>query len=283
MNTEFLDSPTQPSIRLTRTYDHPVDRVWRAITTSDNLKHWFPCEVDIELEPAGVVRFGFGGDGQVREIEPPHRLVFTWDEDLLEFQLASSAVGTVLTLTHHFGDRAGAASFATGWEQCFAALEAVLADREPEPNADDRRDERHEELVTRFGLDQPQVTRADDGWRVRFERQLVCGADVAWKLFFGGRVAPAVGEQFRAFAAPEVVLGTVTELDPERSFGFSTGADEPGDNVRLTLGEGTGQGARLVLEVGGTDPTEIDAAIDQWGGGALAHIVREAARLMHVG
>ncbi|MFH5231191.1 SRPBCC family protein [Antrihabitans spumae] len=283
MNTEFLDSPTQPSIRLTRTYDHPVDRVWRAITTSDNLKHWFPSDVEIELKPEGVVRFGFGGDGQVRAIEPPHRLVFTWEEDVLEFQLASSAVGTVLTLTHHFGDRAGAASFATGWEQCFAALESVLADREPDSATADRRDERHEELVTRFGLDQPQVTNADGGWQVRFERQLICSADVAWQLFFGGIDAPAVGEQFRPFAAPDVVLGTVTELDPQRSFSFSTGVGEPGDDVRLTLGEGTGHGARLTLEVAGTDPTEIDAAIDQWGGGALAHIVREAARLMHVG
>ncbi|MFH5211353.1 SRPBCC domain-containing protein [Antrihabitans sp. NCIMB 15449] len=283
MNTEFLDSPTQPSIRLTRTYDHPVDRVWRAITTSDNLKHWIPCDVEIELEPDGVVRFGFGGGGRVRAIEPPHRLVFTWEDDVLDFQLVSSAVGTVFTLTHHFGDRAGAASFATGWEQCFAALEAVLADREPDSATADRCDERHEELVTRFGLDQPQVTYADDGWRVRFERQLICSAEVAWKLFFGGADAPAVGEQFRAFAAPDVVLGTVTEIDPPRSFSFSTGVDEPGEDVQLTLGEGTGHGARLVLEVAGTDPADIDAAIDQWGGGALAHIVREAARLLQVG
>ena len=48
--------------------------------------------------------------------------------------------------------------------------------------------------------------------------------------------------------------------------------------MRVELNEGTGHGARLVLTVTGSDPAERDAAIDQWGAGAVAHLAREAAR-----
>lgn len=274
---EFIDSPTRPAIRMIRRYPHPIDRVWQAISTPENLRHWFPSEAEIDLVQGGIVRFGFGGDGQVQVIEPPHRLAFTWEEDLLDFELIAENGYTVLTLTHHCGDRAGAASFASGWEQCFVALSAVLADQEPP--APSRFEARHEQLVTRFGLDRPVVTNTDEGWLVRFERQLICAEDVAWKLFFGGKSAPDVGEEFHPFAAPDVVLGTVTEHEEGKVFAFSTADSEPGDAVRLTLAEGTGHGVRLVLEVSGTDPAEVDAAIDQWGGGALGYIVAEAARL----
>jgi uncharacterized protein YndB with AHSA1/START domain len=288
IDPELLTGGPRPAVRIERRYDHPIDRVWRAVTTSTNLALWFPSEVEFDLRPGGEVRYGVAeGEltyGRVLEVDPPRRLVFTWDTDRLEFELRPDVDGTLFVLTHVFDDRAGAASFATGWEQCLAGLSDVLAGV---PVATSGRGiDRHEELVARFGLDQPEVTRAAAGWRARFERQLTCSGELAWDLFFGidpdtgeQRRAPAVGEEFRPYAAPDVLLGIVTEVDAPRVFAFNVVPGVPGDEVRLRLGDGTGHGARLFLDVHGNKDDELDAAIDLWGGGAIAHVAREAARL----
>ncbi|MCC3761809.1 SRPBCC domain-containing protein [Glycomyces sp. TRM65418] len=285
---ELLTDRERPAIRVERRYEHPIDRVWRAVTAAEHLAQWFPAAAEIDLRPGGPVRFdGFEDDaasGRVLEVDPPRYLSFTWGDDRLEFELHERDGRTDFVLTHHFDDRAGAASFATGWETCLAGLGEVLAGAEPgEPG---RSVERHEELVARFRLDRPEVTRGGTGWHVRFERQLTCPAETAWDLFFGSdpaggerRRAPAVGEEFRARETPEVVLGTVTEVDAPRTFAFKVADGEPGDAVRLRLGEGTGHGARLFLEVRGGEEAELDRAVDRWGAGAVAHVAREAARL----
>lgn len=285
---ELLENGPRPAVRVMREFDHPIDRVWRAVTSPEHLAKWFPSEIEIDLVPGSEIHFGsFEGDaarGQVLEVEPPHRLAFSWDTDRLEFDLRSNDSGTTFVLTHFFDDRAGAASFATGWEMCLAALSDLLAGNPPRPA--NRGTDRHEELVTRFGLNLPLVTRTPDGWQARFERQLICSAEVAWNLFFGidpttgeQRNAPGIGEQFHPYAAPEIVLGTVTEVDRPRVFAFETAPDEPGDRVRLELTAGTGHGARLILEVSGRIDAELDPVIDQWGGGAIEEIARQAARL----
>lgn len=283
----FFAGP-RPAVRIERRYDHPVERVWQAVTTSENLAAWFPSEVDLELRPGGAIRFGsFDGEaarGQVLEVETGRRLVFTWGNDRLTLELRPDGDGTIFSLRHEFDDRYGAASFATGWEQCLTGLRDLLAGRQP--SAEGKGIDRHEELVTRFGLDQPEVSHTATGWQARFERQLTCPAQLAWDLFFGTdpqtgevRRAPATGEEFRPYAAPEVVLGVVTEVDPPHSFAFDVAPGEPGDHLRLQLGDGTGHGARLVLTVTGTAEDELGAAVDQWGGGAIAYVAREAARL----
>ncbi|WP_420114747.1 SRPBCC domain-containing protein [Pseudactinotalea sp.] len=282
MTTSEMIDGARPAVQIRRRYPHPIDRVWRGLTESRNLQVWFPGEIDLRPEAGSVVRYGPGDEGRVEVAEPPARLAFTWGDDLLEFELIADGDATDLVLTHHFDDRAGAASFATGWEQCLAALTDVLEHRDP-PQSEGHHEARHEELVERFALDRPAISRTSSGWHARFERQLICSADVAWDLFFGGSAAPAVGEEFRPFAAPEVVLGTVTECEPPRRFAFTTAEGEPGDEVRLGLGEGTGHGARLVLEVAGADEAELESAVDQWGNGAIGHVVEEAARLAGIG
>jgi hypothetical protein len=206
------------------------------------------------------------------------------------FDLAASpdGSGTTFTLTHSFDDRYGAASFATGWEHCLLGLRSVIAD---EPVADDGWDrgvDRHEELVGEFGLDQPVITDAEaEGgrWRVRWERQLTCPADVAWDLWFGKdmatgeqRVAPGVGEALTPYMAPDKVIGIVTEMEPCRVLAFDVAPDGgPGDHLRWELGEGTGHGVRIVLTVTGTGEEDRDAAIAMWGGGAIGHLAKSAA------
>lgn len=172
-------------------------------------------------------------------------LVFTWGGDRFTFTLAADAGGTSFTLVHVFDDRAGAASFATGWETCLAGLAAVVAEVEL-PTAE-QGFARHEELVGRFGLDRPEVTEDARGWTLRYERQLVCPAQVAWGAWFGidqvtrqQRRAPAVGESMTPGQAPEVVLGQVAEVDEPRRLALALAPGVPGDRLVLELGRAPG-------------------------------------------
>ncbi len=273
------------AVVIERRFPHPRERVWRAVTEPAHLAHWFPGAPEFELRADGAVRFpGFAGEpaeqGRVLECEPPHRLRFTWDTDELLLELLEDGEGTRFVLTHAFDDSAGAASFATGWETCLEGLRAVLDGAEA-PEAGPR-PERHEELAARFGLGRPEIEQTADGWSVRVERQLVCPADAAWDLVLGGDDPAAeppvlvIGEALHAPQAPDVVLGYLTDAVVPVLLAFDTGPAEPGDHVRLELTEGTGHGARMILTVRGTDPTEQEAAAEQWGQGVVDAIARAA-------
>jgi uncharacterized protein YndB with AHSA1/START domain len=285
---QFVTFDGRPTVRVERHYTHPIDKVWLAVTSSDHLGQWFPSPVDIDLQPGGSVRFGaFGASegqtGNVQALEPPRLLSFTWGEDRLTFELTSDGDGTTFALTHSFDDRSGAASFATGWGVCLTGLRALLAGEPPPPA--DRGIARHEELVHEFGLDLADVTETDTGWAVRIERQLTCPAAVAWDLWFGKdrntgeqRHAPAVGEALTPYMAPDMVIGTMTEVDLHRVFAFDVApTGGPGDHLRLEFADGTGHGVKIILTVEGSDSAERDAAVQMWAGGAVGHLAASAA------
>ena len=271
-------------MRVERRYPHPIEKVWRAVTTPEHLGAWFPSPVEIDLRPGGAMRFAaFEGDdgatGTVEEVDAPRRLTFTWGTDRLTFELEPDGDGTTFALTHAFDDRYGAASFATGWEMCLAGLRSVLAD-EPLP-APDRGVARHEELVHEFGLDEPEVTESDGRWTVRYERQLTCPAEVAWDLWFGqrpGHRRAAPGARRRRAADAVHGAGPRDRHDDRGRAAPRAGVRRrrrtggPGDHVRVELADGTGHGARITLTVTGTDPAERDAAAEQWGTGAVGHL-----------
>lgn len=284
----FLTLDGRPTVRVERDYPHPIEKVWRAVTAPEHLGQWFPSPVEVDLRPGGEMRFGASGGGPgaagvVEAVDPPRRLAFTWGADRLTFELSPSGGGTTFVLTHAFDDRFGAASFATGWDLCLAGLRRVLASEPPPPP--DRGIARHEELVHQFGLDRPEVTESEGRWTVRMERQLTCPAEVAWDLWFGKdrdtgeqRRAPAVGEDLTPYMAPDVVVGTMTEVDLHRVLAFDvTPAGGPGDHVRVELADGTGHGVRVILTVTGTDPAERDAAAEMWGVRAVGHLAACAA------
>lgn len=224
-----------------------------------------------------------GAAGMVEAVDAPRRLTFTWGTDRLTFELSPDGDGTTFALTHSFDDRYGAPSFATGWEHCLAGLRSVLAG-EPLPPPD-RSIARHEELVQEFGVDRPEVKESDGRWTVRVERQLTCPAEIAWELWFGKdrdtgaqRSAPAVGEPLTPYTAPDVLIGTMTEVELHRVLAFDVApTGGPGEHVRVELANGTGHGVRITLTVTGTDPGERDAAAEMWGTGAVGHLAAMAA------
>ncbi len=100
-----------PVLRLERRYAHAVQRVWRALTDPDDLRHWFPSG-----EPLAV-----------SESEPPRLLAGTWFGDVVRFELRAEGDGCVLLFTHAFADRNTSARTAAGWDRCFARLDALFA------------------------------------------------------------------------------------------------------------------------------------------------------------
>ena len=286
---QFLTLDGRPTVRVERTYPHPIEKVWRAVTTPSISPSGSRARSSIDLRPGGPMRFdAFAGDagavGVVEVVDAPRRLIFTWGTDRLTFELTPDGDGTTFSLVHSFDDRYGAASFATGWELCLTGLRSVLAgDPLPPP---ERGVARHEELVHEFGLDRPEVTETDGRWTVRVERQLTCPGR--------GRVGPVVrqgprhrratlgarvGEPLTPYMAPDVVIGTMTEVELHRVFAFdvapTTGG--PGEHLRLEFADGTGHGVRVILTVTGTDPGERDAAAQMWGTGAIGHLAASAA------
>ena len=81
-----------PVVRFERTFPHPVGAVWEAVTDPAQLEKWFPTTVEISaLRPGAPIEFHFAQDayppmtGEVREVDEPRRLVFTWGDDELTF------------------------------------------------------------------------------------------------------------------------------------------------------------------------------------------------------
>ena len=96
----------KPAVRFERRYPHPVDRVWRAVTEPDQLAHWFPSAVEVDLREGGEMSFTFPGgemepmDGAVTVLDPPRRFAFLWGEEELRIELEPDGDGCRLHFTH---------------------------------------------------------------------------------------------------------------------------------------------------------------------------------------
>jgi uncharacterized protein YndB with AHSA1/START domain len=130
-------------LRFERRLDHPVERVWRAITDPNDLRHWFP-----QSEPL-----------QVTQSEPPRLLAGTWYGDALRFELRPDGEGCVLVFTHAFAEREKAARDAAGWDSCFTRFDALLAGQpQSETESLEHWPETHERYAQNFGVD-PRLGR----------------------------------------------------------------------------------------------------------------------------
>ncbi|GAA4596914.1 hypothetical protein GCM10023194_70330 [Planotetraspora phitsanulokensis] len=124
----FIQHEGRPAVRFERTYAHPAERVWEAVSTPEGLAHWFPSTV--ELEPHAGGKITFSGDpnleamtGTVLAFEPPRRLAFSWGGDELRFNVESiDAEHCRLTLVNVLEARDTAARNAAGWTVCLAEL-----------------------------------------------------------------------------------------------------------------------------------------------------------------
>jgi uncharacterized protein YndB with AHSA1/START domain len=246
------------TLRVERRLDHPPTKVWRAVTDPDHLARWFPFTVQLDPGTGGEISF-FAPDrpdvaassGTVTAYEPPWVFAFTWGDDLLHFDLSPEASGCLLIFTHTFDDRAGAASFAAGWEVCLDALTSDLAGEPVDVAAPTA--ELHERYVRTFGLDEGTVEETADGWRVRFERQLTRPTEAVWTDLTTDDVPTPGGPPPAAFTTTAAPAGTVTAVTAPTLVEYDWRHDgRPAGRVSWQLTDGTGHGARLVVTQTGT-------------------------------
>lgn len=127
---------TDVSIQLEETYNHPIDRVWRAISDEAEIAQWF---IQADFKPVVGYRYTFTHEstkitGEVLVANKPKELFYSW---IVGDPNASSTVGwtlepidggTRVVLTHvgieSYGDSAVKmfGSFKEGWTSCLASL-----------------------------------------------------------------------------------------------------------------------------------------------------------------
>ena len=146
----------QPALRFTRRLPHPIERVWRAVSTYDELAAWFVAPLD--FQNTGQRFEAMEQSGEVLRFEPPRGLEWEWGGERFSFDLEPDGDGTVLIFVHVFAKRDHGADYASGWHFHFNRLDAHLAGRpvpEGEPGQLVALNDHYSE---RFGLD-PEVGR----------------------------------------------------------------------------------------------------------------------------
>jgi uncharacterized protein YndB with AHSA1/START domain len=142
----------RPTLRMERTFAAPAERVFEAFTSEEVLRRWWHPGHDWETPEATVdARVGgdirivmrdphkdvvYGARGRYTEVDPPHRLAFTWiwDDDrdqvemMIEVDFAESDGETTVTFIHrNLWDDEALADHQDGWGKVFDNLRDELA------------------------------------------------------------------------------------------------------------------------------------------------------------
>jgi uncharacterized protein YndB with AHSA1/START domain len=125
----------------------PPEVVFAHLVTAERMVLWMGQSAELEAKPGGVFSVdvnGFLFRGEYLEVEPPHRVVWSWGiegaEDLppgssrVEFTLDPTATGTMLNLVHSGLPDSRATTHGAGWGNYLARLQAVAGGRDPGPD-----------------------------------------------------------------------------------------------------------------------------------------------------
>ena len=154
MTNSSLGEITGPaSVRFVRRLPGPIERVWSYLADSELRGQWLApgalaggrmelafrhADLSPHHEPAPA---GFGAVGEphllickVLEMAPPHRLVFTWGDDMdsvVTFELTPDGADVLLTVSQTGLKRGDMLSVATGWHTHLAMLVERAEGRTP--------------------------------------------------------------------------------------------------------------------------------------------------------
>jgi uncharacterized protein YndB with AHSA1/START domain len=165
-NGTYLEVDDRPAVRFARVYDHPVERVWEAISDPAQMTHWFPSpQVAHEGRAGGSITLGgdpYQPDSRTTKVlvwEPPHRFSFEWETDELHFTLTEIDEGCRLELVNILTTNGAAARNAAGWEMCLGHLDRVV-DGTWAPSPTDGSMEEFLPVLTKY----KERGLPDDGW-----------------------------------------------------------------------------------------------------------------------
>jgi uncharacterized protein YndB with AHSA1/START domain len=138
-------------LRIERSFDAPVERVFEAWTNAEVLRRWLHGHRDwetptaeVDLRVGGRIRIVMrdpsdgteaGATGEYRVVEPPRTLVFTWvwDEQpeqwqLIELEFSERDGRTTVLMTNSAIPTDGRLkSQERGWHVCYDNLDRLLA------------------------------------------------------------------------------------------------------------------------------------------------------------
>jgi uncharacterized protein YndB with AHSA1/START domain len=138
-------------LRIERTFDAPVERVFEAWTSQEVLRRWLygmpgweTPTAEVDLRVGGRIRIVMrdpadgteaGATGEYLVVEPPQRLVFTWVWDdqpdhpqLIELEFSELQGRTAVLMTNSAIPTDGRLmSQERGWNVCYDNLERLLA------------------------------------------------------------------------------------------------------------------------------------------------------------
>lgn len=127
-------------IKLEKSYNHPIEKVWRAISEAEMISAWF---IQAEFEAQEGFQYTFTHEstvikGEVKKVKKPELLVYTWivgDPTVVtevRWRLKSIAEGTILEIVHTGIDAYGESAanffenFNQGWAGCLENLMTYL-------------------------------------------------------------------------------------------------------------------------------------------------------------
>jgi uncharacterized protein YndB with AHSA1/START domain len=124
------------------------ETVWELLTKEDEAIKWMGRSATFDLRPGGTYRVevipGNTARGEFVEIDPPHRLVYTWGWEpgsqspvasgasTIEFELTPQDAGTLLRFRHtDLPSEEAAASHGHGWDHYLGRLAVVAGGGDP--------------------------------------------------------------------------------------------------------------------------------------------------------
>jgi uncharacterized protein YndB with AHSA1/START domain len=146
-----MDATSEATIvERTISIDAPPETVWEFFVDPAKLNRWMGFGADLDPTPGGVFRCdvipGHTARGEFVELDPPHRLVFTWGwesgggddsavkpgSSTIEVELTPEGDGTSLHFVHR--DLPGveaATSHSHGWDHYLPRLEVAAVGGDP--------------------------------------------------------------------------------------------------------------------------------------------------------
>jgi uncharacterized protein YndB with AHSA1/START domain len=130
-----------------------IERVWAYLTDSNLRRQWLAAgdmglKVGAEFEliwrndelttPSGLRPAGFGAEQRMQscitDLNPPHKLTFTWGEGDVTFELEPKGDNVLLSITHRrLPDREMTLMVGAGWHMHLDILAAQILGTRPEP------------------------------------------------------------------------------------------------------------------------------------------------------